>query len=88
MPTPLSESSLYTSVVVASGVVTVVRDDMIFRGATAIAKETSHQHILNVGDDVSQEDPRVALIASAAWVPQALIPQAMALLAPLIPKVP
>lgn len=44
------------------------------------------RYVLSPGDDLTHQDPRVALVALAASVPLAALPQAVALLTPLVPK--
>lgn len=46
------------------------------RTATVIEKDgkeltrTFHRHVLNPGEDLSNEDPKVAAVATAIWTPE------------------
>jgi urease accessory protein UreE len=52
--------------VLLNGSIQVRRRDQILRDGTEVAS-TFHRHVVNPGDDVSNEDPRVAAIAAATW---------------------
>lgn len=63
----LEEVSVVDKVeVLLNGSIQVRRRDQILKDGVEIAA-TYHRHILIPGDDVSNEDPRVAAIAAATW---------------------
>ncbi len=80
----LEEKSVVDKVeVLLNGSMQVRRRDQILKDGTEVAA-TYHRHIINPGDDVSNEDPRVAAIAAATWTEevvaayQASLPQSEA----------
>ena len=63
----LEEKSVVDKVeVLLNGSIQVRRRDQILRDGVEVAA-TYHRHVVNPGDDVSNEDPRVAAIAAATW---------------------
>jgi urease accessory protein UreE len=63
----LEEKSVVDKVeVLLNGSIQVRRRDQILKDGTEVAA-TYHRHVVNPGDDVSNEDPRVAAIAAATW---------------------
>lgn len=83
----LTESTVTGSTnVTRDGRVHVRRDTTISRDGVPIGEPFYDTHILIPGDSLTNEDPRVALIATAAQVPLATLAQALALLTPLVPK--
>jgi hypothetical protein len=52
--------------VLLNGSIQVRRRDQILKDGVEVAA-TYHRHVVNPGDDVSNEDPRVAAIASVTW---------------------
>ena len=63
----LEEKSVVDKVeVLLNGSIQVRRRDQILKDCTEVAA-TYHRHVVNPGDDVSNEDPRVAAIAAATW---------------------
>ena len=63
----LEEKSVVDKVeVLLNGSIQVRRRDQILKDGIEIAA-TYHRHVVNPGDDVSNEDPRVAAIAAATW---------------------
>ena len=63
----LEEKSVVDKVeVLLNGSIQVRRRDQILKDDVEIAA-TYHRHVLHPGDDVSNEDPRVAAIAAATW---------------------
>ena len=78
----LEEKSVVDKVeVLLNGTIQVRRRDQILKDGVEVAS-TFHRHVVNPGDDVSNEDPRVAAIAAATWTDevvaayQASLPQA------------
>ena len=63
----LEEKSVVDKVeVLLNGSIQVRRRDQILKDGVEVAA-TFHRHVVNPGDDVSNEDPRVAAIAAATW---------------------
>ena len=63
----LEENSIVDKIeVLLNGSVQVRRRDQILKDGVEVAA-TYHRHVVNPGDDVSNEDPRVAAIAAATW---------------------
>jgi urease accessory protein UreE len=63
----LEEKSVVDKVeVLLNGIIQVRRRDQILRDGVEVAA-TYHRHVVHPGDDVSNEDPRVAAIAAATW---------------------
>ena len=63
----LEEKSVVDKVeVLLNGTIQVRRRDQILKDGVEVAA-TYHRHVVNPGDDVSNEDPRVAAIAAATW---------------------
>jgi urease accessory protein UreE len=52
--------------VLLNGSIQVRRRDQILKDGTEVAA-SFHRHVVHPGDDVSNEDPRVAAIAAATW---------------------
>lgn len=52
--------------VLLNGSIQVRRRDQILKDGVEVAS-SFHRHVVNPGDDVSNEDPRVAAIAAATW---------------------
>ncbi len=74
------------SVIPSLGMVEVQRDNVAVQDGVPIGNLPPHNHVIAPGDDLTNEDPRVALIAMASQVRDSDIPQAYAVLAPLMPK--
>jgi len=51
------------------GQIQVRRRDQVLKNGVEIAA-TYHRHVINPGDDLTNEDPRVAAIAAATWTPE------------------
>lgn len=63
----LEEKSVVDKVeVLLNGSIQVRRRDQILKDGVEVAS-SFHRHVVNPGDDVSNEDPRVAAIAAATW---------------------
>ena len=63
----LEEKSVVDKIeVLLNGYIQVRRRDQILKDGVEVAS-TFHRHVVNPGDDVSNEDPRVAAIATATW---------------------
>ena len=63
----LEEKSVVDKVeVLLNGTIQVRRRDQILKDGVEVAS-TFHRHVVHPGDDVSNEDPRVAAIAAATW---------------------
>jgi len=52
--------------VLLNGSIQVRRRDQILKDGVEVAS-SFHRHVVHPGDDVSNEDPRVAAIAAATW---------------------
>jgi|14_taG_2_1085336.scaffolds.fasta_scaffold11333_3 hypothetical protein len=69
----LQEKSVVDKIeVLLNGCIQVRRRDQILKDNNEGTKwtevaSTFHRHVINPGDDVSNEDPRVAAIAAATW---------------------
>ena len=63
----LKEKSVVDKIeVLLDGCIQVRRRDQILKDGVEVAS-TFHRHVIAPGDDVSNEDPRVAAIATATW---------------------
>jgi hypothetical protein len=63
----LSEVSVVDKIeVLLAGQIQVRTRNQVLRDGEEIAA-TYHRHVVNPGDDVTNEDPRVAAIAAATW---------------------
>jgi urease accessory protein UreE len=68
----LEEKSVVDKIeVLLQGQIQVRRRDQVLKDGTEIAA-TYHRHVLSPGDDLSNEDPRVAAIAEATWTPEVI----------------
>ena len=68
----LEEKSVVDKVeVLLNGSIQVRRRDQILKDDVEVAA-TYHRHVVNPGDDVSNEDPRVAAIAAATWTEEVI----------------
>ena len=57
--------------VLLNGVIQVRRRDQILKDGVEVAS-TFHRHVVVPGDDVRNEDPRVAAIAAATWTDEVI----------------
>lgn len=63
----LQEKSVVDKIeVLLNGCIQVRRRDQILKDGVEVAA-SFHRHVVNPGDDVSNEDPRVAAISTATW---------------------
>jgi len=63
----LQEASVVDKIeVLLLGQIQVRRRDQVLKDGVEIAA-TYHRHVINPGDDLTNEDPKVAAIATAAW---------------------
>ena len=63
----LSEVSVVDKIeVLLSGQIQARRRDQLLKEGVEVAA-SFHRHVINPGDDVTNEDPRVAAIAAATW---------------------
>jgi len=63
----LEEKSVVDKIeVLLNGAIQVRRRDQVLKDGTEIAA-TYHRHVLNPGDDLTDQDPRVVAIAEATW---------------------
>ncbi|AIX24087.1 hypothetical protein AAJ61_gp192 [Synechococcus phage ACG-2014j] len=63
----LKEKSVVDKIeVLLNGSIQVRRRDQILKDGVEIAA-TFHRHVVNPGDDVSNEDDRVAAVATTLW---------------------
>lgn len=63
----LKEKSVVDKIeVLLNGCIQVRRRDQILKDGVEVAS-SFHRHIINPGADLSNEDPRVAAIATATW---------------------
>ena len=68
----LEEKSVVDKIeVLLDGCIQVRRRDQILKDGVEVAA-TYHRHVLRPGDDTSEEDPRVAAIASATWTDEVI----------------
>jgi len=68
----LEEKSVVDKIeVLLAGQIQVRRRDQVLKDGTEIAA-TYHRHVLSPGDDLTNEDPRVAAIAAATWTPEVI----------------
>jgi hypothetical protein len=66
----ITEQSIVDSInVLRDGQIEVRRADIVLRDGTEIAK-TYHRHCLAPGDDLGDQDERVAAIAETTWTPE------------------
>lgn len=69
----LEEKSVVDKVeVLLNGSIQVRRRDQILKDGVEVAS-SFHRHVVNPGDDVSNEDPRVAAIAAATWTDEVIV---------------
>ena len=63
----LQEKSVVDKIeVLLNGCIQVRRRDQILKDGVEVAS-TFHRHVIAPGDDVSNEDPRVAAVATTLW---------------------
>ena len=63
----LQEKSVVDKIeVLLNGCIQVRRRDQILKDGVEVAS-TFHRHVVNPGDDVSNEDERVAAVATTLW---------------------
>jgi hypothetical protein len=68
----LEEKSVVDKVeVLLNGSIQVRTRNQVLKDGTEIAA-TYHRHVLSPGDDLTNEDPRVAAIAAATWTPEVI----------------
>jgi urease accessory protein UreE len=68
----LEEKSVVDKIeVLLLGQIQVRRRDQILKDGVEVAA-TYHRHVLNPGDDLTNEDPRVVAIAEATWTPEVI----------------
>jgi urease accessory protein UreE len=68
----LEEKSVVDKVeVLLNGSIQVRTRNQVLKDGTEIAA-TYHRHVLSPGDDLINEDPRVAAIAAATWTPEVI----------------
>ena len=68
----LEEKSVVDKIeVLLDGAIQVRRRDQILKDGVEVAS-TFHRHVVVPGDDVSNEDPRVAAIAAATWTDEVI----------------
>jgi urease accessory protein UreE len=68
----LEEKSVVDKIeVLLLGQIQVRRRDQILKDGIEVAA-TYHRHVLNPGDDLTKEDPRVIAIAEATWTPEVI----------------
>jgi urease accessory protein UreE len=68
----LEEKSVVDKIeVLLTGQIQVRRRDQILKDGVEVAA-TYHRHVLNPGDDITNEDPRVIAIAEATWTPEVI----------------
>jgi urease accessory protein UreE len=68
----LEEKSVVDKIeVLLAGQIQVRRRDQILKDGVEVAA-TYHRHVLNPGDDLTNEDPRVVAIAEATWTPEVI----------------
>lgn len=58
--------------VLLDGSIQIRRRNQILKDGVEIAA-TFHRHVVHPGDDLSNEDPRVAAIAAATWTEEVLL---------------
>jgi len=69
----LEEKSVVDKIeVLLLGQIQVRRRDQILKDGVEVAA-TYHRHVLNPGDDLSNEDSRVVSIAEATWTPEVIV---------------
>lgn len=70
--TSLKEVSVVDKIeVLLNNSIQVRRRDQILKNGEEVAA-TYHRHVLNPGDDLSNEDPKVAAVASALWTEEVI----------------
>jgi len=57
--------------VLFNGSIQVRRRDQVLKDGTEIAA-TYHRHVLSPGDDLTDQDPRVAAIANVTWTEEVI----------------
>lgn len=57
--------------VMRDGSLHVRRADLIMEDEVEIAK-TYHRNVLNPGDDLSEQDERVSVVANVVWTPEVI----------------
>ena len=68
----LEEKSVVDKIeVLLDGAIQARRRDQILKDGVEVAS-TFHRHVVVPGDDVSNEDPRVAAIAAATWTDEVI----------------
>jgi hypothetical protein len=68
----LEEKSVVDKIeVLLLGQIQVRRRDQIVKDGVEVAA-TYHRHVLNPGDDLTNEDSRVVAIAEATWTPEVI----------------
>lgn len=68
----LEEKSVVDKVeVLLEGQIQVRTRNQVLKDGTEIAA-TYHRHVLSPGDDLTNEDPRVAAIANATWTEEVI----------------
>jgi hypothetical protein len=68
----LQEQSVVDKIeVLLNGAIQVRRRDQVLKDGVEIAA-TYHRHVLQPGDSLTNEDPRVVAIAEATWTPEVL----------------
>jgi len=68
----LEEVSIVDKIeVLELGSIQVRRKDKILKDGIEVAA-SFHRHVVNPGDDLSNEDPRVVTIAEALWTPEVI----------------
>lgn len=68
----LQEKSVVDKIeVLLNGSIQVRRRDQILKNGVEVAS-TFHRHVVNPGDDVSNEDERVAAVATTLWTEEVI----------------
>jgi len=68
----LQEKSVVDKIeVLLNGCIQVRRRDQILKDGVEVAS-TFHRHVVNPGDDVSNEDERVAAVATTLWTEEVI----------------
>ena len=68
----LQEKSVVDKIeVLLNGSIQVRRRDQILKNGVEVAS-TFHRHVINPGDDVSNEDERVAAVATTLWTEEVI----------------
>lgn len=58
--------------VLPSGHIEVRMDNKIMEDGVEVAKLQPHRHVLNPGDDLTNQDPVVQAVATAVWTPEVI----------------